>query len=115
MVWKESFVIHASRKEMRAMTFSGVMARIPRLHGHPPVTDRPISQLPRSMVLVLDDEIELRAAVERAISFERGVALRAAENISRYEQMAAQRTLGEYLVSDARVGDQVALGDQQSA
>jgi hypothetical protein len=69
------------------MAFSGVMARLPRLHGRPPVTDRPISQLPRSMVLVLDDAVTLRAAIERAITFERGVALRTAENISRYEQM----------------------------
>jgi ActR/RegA family two-component response regulator len=97
------------------MAFNGVMARLPRLHGHPPVTERPISQLPRSMVLVLDDEVELRAAVERAITFERGVALRTAENISRYEQMAAQRTFGEYLVSDSQVEDQIVSREQQSA
>jgi ActR/RegA family two-component response regulator len=97
------------------MAFGGVMARLPRLHGRAPVTARPISQLPRSTVLVLDDEIELRAAVERAITFERGVALRTAENISRYEQMAAQGILGEYLVSDAQLGDQIALNEQESA
>jgi hypothetical protein len=106
------FVINPSRKEMSVMTFSDVVARLPRLHGRPLVIDRPISQLPRSMVLVLDDEAELRAAVERAITFERGVALRTAENISRYEQMAHGGAIAGYLVSDDRAGQEIALGEQ---
>ena len=96
------------------MAFSDVVARLPRLHGHPPVTDGPISQLPRSMVLVLDDEVELRAAVERAITFERGVALRTADNISRYERMAGRGAIAEYRVSDTQAGDQIALTEESA-
>jgi len=96
------------------MAFSDVVARLPRLHGHPPVSDRPISQLPRSMVLVLDDEVEFRAAVERAITFERGVALRAAENISRYEQMARPVPIAELHVAAAEEEGQIALSEQSA-
>jgi hypothetical protein len=96
------------------MAFSDVVARLPRLHGHPPVSDRPTSQLPRSMVLVLDDEVELRAAVERAITFERGVALRTAENISRYEQMARPGAIVEYRGNQAQEEGQIALREQSA-
>lgn len=96
------------------MAFSDVVARLPRLHGHPPVADRPISQLPRSMVLVLDDEVELRAAVERAITFERGVALRTAENISRYERLAGRGAIAEFRVSDAQEEGPIALREQSA-
>jgi hypothetical protein len=94
------------------MALSDVVAR---LHGHPRVTDHPVSQLPRSLVSVLDDEAELRAAVERAIAFERGIALRAAENISRYEQMARKGTVAEFPVSESDVVVPIALAEQQSA
>jgi hypothetical protein len=96
------------------MAFSDVVARLPRLHGHPPVTERPTSQLPRSMVLVLDDEVELRAAVERAITFERGVALRTAENISRYEQMARPAAIAELHVATAEETGPVVLSEQSA-
>jgi hypothetical protein len=96
------------------MAFSDVVARLPRLHGHPPVTDRPTSPLPRSMVLVLDDEVELRAAVERAITFERGVALRTAENISRYEQMASRGAIATLRVSDPQVEVPTVLSEQSA-
>jgi hypothetical protein len=89
-----------SRKEMRAMALSDVVAR---LHGHPRSTDPPVTSLPRSQISVLDDEVELRAAVERAIAFERDVALRAAEKISRYEQMAQKATVSEFPAVDSEV------------
>jgi hypothetical protein len=70
---------------MREMRFAGVVAR---LHGQSRAIVHLTSELPRSSVRVLDDEAKLSDAIERAITFERGIALRAAENISRYEQMA---------------------------
>jgi len=93
------------------MALSDVVAR---LHGHPRVTDHPVSQLPRSLVSVLDDEVELRAAVERAIVFERGVALRAAEKISRYEQMTRKGTVSEFPVTDSDVVVPIALTEQSA-
>jgi hypothetical protein len=66
------------------------------------------------MVLVLDDEVELRAAVERAITFERGVALRTAENISRYEQMARPGAIAELHVAAAEEEGQIALSEQSA-
>jgi hypothetical protein len=98
---------------MRAMAFTDVVARLPRMHGRPPVTDRPVSQLPRSSVLVLDDEVKLRAAVERAIIFERGVALRTAENISRYEQMASSGSTSECRV-DSEVAAPIVLRERSA-
>jgi hypothetical protein len=99
---------------MRAMGFSDVVARLPRKHGRPPVTDRPISHLPHSTVLVLDDEVELRAAVERAIAFERGVALRTAENISRYEELAGRGAIAEVRVGDSQIEGQIRFSEQSA-
>jgi hypothetical protein len=93
------------------MAFSDVVAR---LHGHPRVTDHPVSQLPRSLVSVLDDEVELRAAVERAIAFERDVALRATEKISRYEQMTQKGTVSEFPVTDSDVVVPIGLTEQSA-
>jgi len=93
------------------MALSDVVAR---LHGHPRVPDHPVSQLPRSLVSVLDDEVELRAAVERAIAFERSVALRAAEKISRYEQMTRTATVSELLVNDSDVVVPIGLTEQSA-
>lgn len=90
-------------EEMRGMTFTTVVAR---LHGHPEADARPDSQLgrsqlPRSQVSVLVSEEEIRAAIERAITFERGIASRAAEKISRYEQIVRHETLREEPTSDS--------------
>lgn len=74
------------------MTFATVVAR---LHRHPRATASTPSQLPRSQVAVLADEQELREAIARAVTFERGVALRAAENVSRYERMARKEPFSE--------------------
>lgn len=93
------------------MAFSDVVAR---LHGHPRATDHPVSQLPRSLVSVLSDEVELRAAVERAIAFERDVALRAAEKISRYEQMTGKRDGSGFLLDDLDVVVSIARAEQSA-
>jgi hypothetical protein len=74
------------------MSFATVVAR---LHRHRPATASTPSQLPRSQVAVLADEQHLREAIERAVSFERGVALCAVENVSRYERMARKDTFSE--------------------
>ena len=93
------------------MALSDVVAR---LHGRPRVSDHSVSLLPRSLVSVLDDEVELRAAVERAIAFERGVALRAAEKISHYEQMTRKGTVSELPVADSEVVVQIATREQSA-
>jgi hypothetical protein len=106
---KRSAVEVANWKEESAMSFTTAVAR---LHGHPRAVERPASQLPRSQVAVLANEEQLRAAIERAISFERGIALRAAENISRYEQMARNGSLPEAPAREPRDGD---ASDQKSS
>lgn len=68
------------------MTLSDVVAR---LHGRSRATELPLSDLPHSLVTVLDDGAELRAAIDRAMTFERSIASRAGEQIARYEQMTA--------------------------
>lgn len=93
------------------MALSDVVAR---LHGRTRATDHPVSQLPRSLVSVLDDEVELRAAVERAIEFERGVALRAAEKISRYEQMTRTATVSDLPTPDSDVVVPIGFTEQSA-
>jgi hypothetical protein len=53
--------------------------------GHPREANQ--SVLPRSLMHVLRSDEELRAALERAIEFERATASRSNELVSRYQAM----------------------------
>ena len=68
------------------MAFLDVVAR---LRGRTRAPELPVSPLPHSLVTVLDDETELRAAINRAMTFERSIASRAAGQLARYEEMVA--------------------------
>lgn len=74
------------------MAFFDVVAR---LRGSTRAPELPLSGHPHSLVTVLEDEAELRAAIDRAMTFERRIATRSAGQIARYEEMVAPRVLRE--------------------
>lgn len=69
---------------------------------------------PRSVVHVLVDEHELRAAVERASRFERGVAEALESRAARYESLLGESLLGATAPDLRAVRTHDAASDRQS-